>query len=96
MIDGGEIRRVKSVKYLGMIMDDKLTWEQNIEFICGEMVRNIGILKRIRKFIPQESLLLLNHTLIESYLRYCSIVSGQFSESLKDRLQTKQSCSNYS
>ena len=25
MIDGGEIRRVKSVKYLGMIVDDKLT-----------------------------------------------------------------------
>ena len=30
MIDGGEIRRVKSVKYLGMIVDDKLTWEQHI------------------------------------------------------------------
>ena len=54
------------------------------------MVRNIGILKRIRNFIPQESLLLLYHTLIEPYLRYCSIVWGQCSESLKDRLQTLQ------
>ena len=33
MIDGGEIRRVKSVKYFGMIVDDKLTWEQHIEFM---------------------------------------------------------------
>ena len=85
MIDGGEIKRVKSVKYLGMI-DDKLTWEQHIEVISGKMARNIGILKRIRNFIPQESLLLLYHTLIEPYLRYCSIVWGQCSDSLKDRL----------
>ena len=90
MIDGGEIRRVKSVKYLGMIVDDKLTWEQHIEFISEKMVRNIGILKRIRNFIPQESLLLLYHTLIEPYLRYCSIAWGKCSESLKDRLQTLQ------
>ena len=33
MIDGGEIRRVKSIKYLGMIVDDKLSWERHIEFI---------------------------------------------------------------
>ena len=54
MIDGGEIRRVKSVKYVGMIVDDKLTWEQHIEFISRKMVRNIGILKHIRNFILQE------------------------------------------
>ena len=90
MIDGGEIRRVKSVKYLGMIVDDKLTWEQHIEVISGKMGRNIGILKRIRNFVPQESLLLLYHTLIGPYLRYCSIVWGQCSESLKDMLQTLQ------
>ena len=80
-----------------MIVDDKLTWEQHIEFISGKMVRNIGILKRIRNFTPHESLLLLDHTWIEPYLRYCSIVWGQCGESLKDRLQTaKQSCSNHS
>ena len=82
----GEIRRVKSVKYLGMIVDDKLTWEQHIEFISGKMVRNIGIMKRIRNFIPQESLLLLYYTSIEPNLRYCSIVWGD---------STKQSCSNH-
>ena len=73
-----------------MIVDDKLTWEQHVEFISGKMVRNIGILKRIRNFIPQESLLLFYHTWIKPYLRYCSIVWGQCSEILKDRLQTLQ------
>ena len=53
MIDGGEIRRVKSVKYLGMIVDDKLTWEKHIEFISRKMIRNIGILKRIKISYPR-------------------------------------------
>ena len=85
MIDGG----VKSIKYLGMIADDKLTWEQHIEYISEKIVRNIGILKRIGNFILQESLLLY-HTLVEPYFRYCSVVWRECSESLKDRLQTLQ------
>ena len=75
--DGQEVRRVKIVKYLGMMVDDKLVWDQHVDYISSKITRNIGILKRIRRFISQESLLLLYHTLIEPYFRYCSIVWGQ-------------------
>ena len=74
IVDGGEVKRTKCVKYLGMIVDDKLTWKQHIDYISSKITRNIGILKRIRRFIPRESLLLLYHTLIEPYFKYCSIV----------------------
>ena len=90
LIDGGEVKRTKCVKYLGMLVDDKLTWDQHIDYISNKITRNIGILKRIRQFIPKESLLLLYHILIEPYFRYCSIVWGQCSERLKDRLQRLQ------
>ena len=85
-----QVRRVKLVKYLGMIVDDKLTWSQHVDYISSEITRNIGILKCIRHFIPKESLLLLYHTLIEPYFKYCSIVWGQCSETLRDELQTLQ------
>ena len=67
VIDQKEVRPVKLVKYLGLIVDDKLTWSQHVDYISSKITRNIGILKRIRHFIPKESLLLLYHTLIESY-----------------------------
>ena len=35
-------------------------------------------------------MLLLYHTLIEPYFKYCSIVWGQCSETLRDKLQTLQ------
>ena len=72
--DGGEVKRTKCVKYLGMIVDDKLTWRQHIDYILSKITRNIGILKHIRCFIPRDSLLLLYHTLTEPYFKYCSIV----------------------
>ena len=73
-----------------MIVDDKLTWSQHVDYISSKITRNIGILKRIRHFIPEESLLLLYHTLIEPYFKYCSIIWGQCSETLRDKLQTLQ------
>ena len=32
-IDDSYIRRMKQVKYLGLIVDDKLKWEEHIEYI---------------------------------------------------------------
>ena len=84
------MRRVELVKYLGMILDDKLTWIRHVDYISSKVTRNIGISKHIRHFIPKESLLLLYHTLIEPYSRYCSIVWRHCSETLKDKLQTLQ------
>ena len=73
-----------------MILDDKLRRSQHVDHISSKITHNIGILKCIQHFIPKESLLLLYHTLIEPYFRYCSIIWGQSSETLKDKLQTFQ------
>ena len=90
VVDGQWAKRVKLVKYLGLMVDDKLVWEQHIGYISSKIIRGIGILKRIRHFIPRDFLLLLYHTLIEPYFRYYSIVWGQCGETLKDKLQTLQ------
>ena len=52
LINGSYIRRVKQVKYLGLIVDDKLKWEEHIEYISSKIIRNIGVLKRTLAFIP--------------------------------------------
>ena len=49
------------------MVDDKLVWDQHIDYISSKITCHIGIPKRIRHFIPKESLLLLYHTLIVLY-----------------------------
>ena len=89
-VSGFEIRRVKVVKYLGLMVDKCLTWEHHIEYITKKIYRGIGILKRVRHFLHRELLIILYQTLIEPYYRYCSIVWGQCCEMLKDKLQVLQ------
>ena len=93
VIDQKEVRRL--VEYLGMTVDGKLTRSHHADYISSKITRDIGILKRIRHFIPKESLLLLYHTLIEPYFRYCSIVWGQCSETLRAPNPLEQGCPNY-
>ena len=69
-VDGCQIRRVKSIKYLWLIVDDTLTWNEHVDYISTKISKNIGIIKRVRTFLPQHSLLTLYRTLIEPYLRY--------------------------
>ena len=86
ILNNYEIRRVKKTKYLGMILDDSLTWEDHIDYITLKINRGIGIIRRVRQLIPEKALLLLCQTLMDSYFRYCSTVWGQCGETLKDKL----------
>ena len=73
-----EIKRVKHTKYLGLIVEDTLTWDKHIEYIS----------KKIN--LSRSSLITLYKTLIEPYFRDCNIVQGQCNETLKDKLQILQ------
>ena len=86
VVDGQEVTRVKLLKYLGLMVDDKLVWDQHIDYVFSKIISGIGILKRIRHFIPMDSLLLLYNTFIEPCFRYYSIVWGQCGETMKDKL----------
>ena len=89
-VDGCQIRRVKSVKYLGLIVNDTLTWAEHVDYIATKISKNIGIIKWVRTFLLGQSLLTLYRTLIEPYLRYCNTVWGKCSDTLKEKLQYLQ------
>ena len=71
-VDGALIRRVNKSRYLGLIVDDRLSWKEHISYISSKVSRNIGILKRVRERVTKETLLIMYGTLIEPYFRYCN------------------------
>ena len=89
-IEGFSIKKTKVVKYLGLLVDDALTWSQYIDYICTKIARDVGIFKGTRSFLPKELLLTLYQSIMEPYFRYCNIVWGQCNETVLDRLQTLQ------
>ena len=89
-ISNNLIKRVHKAKYLGLVIDDKLSWKQHIGYISTKIRRNIGIMKRIKDCIPRDSLILLYRTLVEPYFRYCNTTLGNCGTSLLNKLQTLQ------
>ena len=46
MIDGKNIVRVPRTKFLGIILDENMSWKYHIEYICNKVSKCIGILLR--------------------------------------------------
>ena len=62
---------VSNNKFLRVIIiDDKLSWNSVMQYT---MSRNIGILRQLR-FLPENVLKLLYHSLISSHFSYCSTI----------------------
>ena len=46
-VDGYQIRRIKSVRYPGLIVDDILSWDEHVDYISTKISKNIGIIKLV-------------------------------------------------
>ena len=64
------IKQVSETKFLGIIIDDKLTWNPQIQYLRRKLSSSIGILNRIKDSIPISLHKNLYHTLFESHLCY--------------------------
>jgi hypothetical protein len=84
------ISSVVSNKCLGIDLDDRLTFDINIEEICKKICSGIGPLRRIKPFVPQTSLVTLYKSLIQPYFVYCSPLWDTCDKIFKDKLQMLQ------
>ena len=78
IINNTAIERVKEARFLGVIIDEKLTWKSHIDAIRTKMSRYLGTLFRIKHVIPKSARLQIYHSFIRSHLNYCSLVWGFF------------------
>ena len=42
-IDNNQIQRSESIKFLGVFLDENLTWKEHIKYIENKIAKNIGI-----------------------------------------------------
>ena len=56
-IDNQIIDEVCQTKFLGVIIDNKLTWKNHILYICGKISRGIGMLIKACNYLNQTGLL---------------------------------------
>ena len=64
------------MKYLGIDIDSKLDWNNHIDRRCRTISPQIGLLRRLRKIIPTESLPKYYMATQQSHIDYCLTVWG--------------------
>ena len=57
VIQQNTVDHVKSTKFLGIIIDDKLKWHEHIEHVKHKIARSVGTLCKIRHFLNKQILL---------------------------------------
>ena len=75
-IDGFPITKTKATKFLGVIIDEDLSWQPHIAALRRKLNYAAATLNRIRDCIPSNLHKDLYHTLFESHLTYCISVWG--------------------
>ena len=75
-IMGVPIKHVTSTRFLGVIIDDKLSWQPHIDYLTQKLNCQAGVLNRIKDSVPQKFHRDLYYTLFESHLSYCISVWG--------------------
>ena len=70
-LDGNAIERVRAVKFLGVIVDECLSFKDHINQIAARVARNLGIIRKLKRTFPRPVLRMLYFSLIHPYLIYC-------------------------
>ena len=89
-IDGHKIPIVDNVKYLGMYLDEFLSWEYNVNQLSIKLSRANGILSKLRHYVPLNSLVQVYYAIFHSYLIYGCAIWGQATDNLMDTIRVLQ------
>ena len=69
-LNGKKVKKVDKIKFLGVIIDDQLSWNDQIEHVENKLLSTIALIKRIKKIIPPSQYMKIYHSLFESHLTY--------------------------
>ena len=65
------------VRYLGIIIDNNLSWKHHIDDVAIKMSRTVGLICKLRHFLPRHTLLTIYRSLVAPCLTYGLTAWGQ-------------------
>ena len=76
LINDVSLERYTFTKYLGVNIDENLTWEVHLNHVCKKVPKYVPVLFRIRNSWSRISLKMLYNCIIYPLFIYCNVVGG--------------------
>lgn len=87
-VDGLDVEQVHCFKFLGVLINDTLTWSDHVNMVCNKVARSLSLQHRLSWFLPQSLLLLYVKSYILPSFDYCDVVWSGCTKAEALRLQT--------
>ena len=89
--NGSIVQKSSLQKHLGVFLDEKLSFNHHLKFIIDKTTKGIGILRKLRHYIPRKSLLTIYKSFIKSHIDYADVIYDQpNNSSLVKRIESIQ------
>ena len=85
---GQEIKRSSHNKYLGITLDENLTWNNHIIELSNKLKRLFHIFYNIRDYLTKENIKTIYYALVYSRIKYGISVYGQACDNKMKKIQT--------
>ena len=89
-LNGKKLTPFDCVKYLGIYIDKRLSWDTRLFHLCQRLSRASGILSKLRHLAPISVCLNVYYALFYSHLNYCCNVCGITSDINLDKVYKLQ------
>ena len=83
-----EIERVSDFVFLGLTINENLSWKPHVSKISNKISKYVGILNKLKKFLPPHILRILYCSMVQSHMTYAILTWG-FDCGRLEKLQKK-------
>lgn len=85
-----ELKKEESTKYLGIVIDENLTWQNHIDQLCKKLSSGTYVIRRTKQTSGSNTAKIAYFALFESHLRYGLAVWGGTASSNLERVLVQQ------
>lgn len=89
-ISGKRLTPSKTIKYLGVHLDEHLTWKQHVAVVAAKLRRANGAISKLRYYLPLPNLINVYHAIFSSHIRYACQTWGLCDNTITHRIQVLQ------
>ena len=89
-LDDTVLEKVESIKYLGVTITNKLSWNSHIRNVCNKANRTLGLLKRNLSKCTKDVKMQAYKGLVRPILEYSSSIWDPYTAILQDKLEATQ------
>ena len=71
------LKKVSTVKFLGVTLDENLTYRDHVNKVTGKISMSVGVMRRLHCQLPANEMVKLYYSLVYSHLTYALLAWGR-------------------